>query len=62
MTFYSNPKRDYVLNPRGKALYDGEFILCCIMAYGKYERKRKCLGTDTTSYDEKLIASTTIHH
>ncbi|XP_037046493.1 PIN2/TERF1-interacting telomerase inhibitor 1 [Bradysia coprophila] len=22
MTFYSNPKRDYVLNPRGKALYD----------------------------------------
>lgn len=25
MTFYSNPKRDYVLNPRGKALYDGKF-------------------------------------
>lgn len=26
MTFFSNSKRkDYVLNPRGKALYDGKF-------------------------------------
>lgn len=27
MTFFSNPKREYVLNPRGKALYDGKFSL-----------------------------------
>lgn len=32
MTFFSNPKRkDYVLNPRGKALYDGKFIICCAL-------------------------------
>ncbi len=31
MTFYSNQKRDYVLNPRGKALYDGESSQICII-------------------------------
>lgn len=55
MTFYSNPKRDYVLNPRGKALYDGKNSL---IHYSYY--KNKILSIEGRDFKTLTFVVTTL--
>lgn len=56
MTFYCNQKRDYVLNPRGKALYDGRCIFDTqqnvVFIYWAFFNHH----TDSSSFGSKMLA------